>query len=227
MGFDSVYSRRSRLRLGLPLGSHASKFRAPPFFSNELSAYRDATALRWKTYRYAFLICTAVCTCFCVPSFGSCSVYGFFPGLKLPSKKKVRSLQSGWNLTPIYFRRPERPLSVAVSNCDLTSRLLLSARLYDAAPLCTDSTTAQAWPAPQEMLNSRCQRTAFSIYGRSHSARLADTAAEFSRLPRDRYGSWPSAAIGRGRVALLTKRTFCKWGKVHSRFFSRAARGRK
>ena len=134
--------------------------------------------------------------------------------------KKVRSLQSGWNLTPIYFRRPERPLSVAVSNCDLTSRLLLSARLYDAAPLCTDSTTAQAWPAPQEMLNSRCRRTAFSIYGRSHSARLADTAAEFSRLPRDRYGSWPSAAIGRGRVALWTKRTFSKWGKVYSRFFS-------
>ena len=133
--------------------------------------------------------------------------------------KKVRSLQSGWNLTPIYFRRPERPLSVAVSNCDLTSRLLLSARLYDAAPLCTDSTTAQAWPAPQEMLNSRCRRTAFSIYGRSHSARLAGTAAEFSRLPRDRYGSWPSAAIGRGRVGLWTKRTFCKWGKVHSRFF--------
>ena len=154
MGFDSVYSRRSRLRLGLPLGSHASKFRAPPFFSNELSAYRDATALRWKTYRYDFLKCTAVCTCFCAPSFGSCSVYGFFPGLKLPSKKKVRSLQSGWNLTPIYFRRPERPLSVAVSNCDLTSRLLLSARLYDAAPLCTESTMAR--PRKRGRRRKRC-----------------------------------------------------------------------
>jgi len=83
-----------------------------------------------------------------------------------------------------------------------------------------DGSTAQAWPAPQEMLNSRCRRTAFSIYGRSHSARLADTSAEFSRLPRDRYGSWPSAAIGRGRVGLWTKWTFCKWGKIHSRFFS-------
>ena len=154
MGFDSVYSRRSRLRLGLPLGSHASISRAPPFFSNELSAYRDATALRWKTYRYAFSICTAVCTCFCVPSFGSCSVYGFFPGLKLPSKKKVRSLQSGWNLTPIYFRRPERPLSVAVSNCDLTSRLLLSARLYDAAPLRTGSTMAR--PRKRGRRRKRC-----------------------------------------------------------------------
>ena len=39
---------------------------------------------------------------------------GFFPGHKLPSEKKVRSLQSGWNLTPIHYRRPERPLSVAV-----------------------------------------------------------------------------------------------------------------
>ena len=38
---------------------------------------------------------------------------GFFPGHKLPSEKKVRSLQSGWNLTPIHYRRPERPLSVA------------------------------------------------------------------------------------------------------------------
>ena len=157
MGFNSVYSRRSRLRLGLPLGSHASKFRAPPFFSNELSAYRDATALRWKTYRYDFLKCTAVCTCFCAPSFGSCSVYGFFPGLKLPSKKKVRSLQSGWNLTPIHYRRPERPLSVAAQLRPDEPAPAFGTAVRRGSSLHRehDGSAAQAWPAPQEMLNSR------------------------------------------------------------------------
>ena len=135
--------------------------------------------------------------------------------------KKVRSLQSGWNLTPIHYRRPERPLSVAVQLRPDEPAPAFGTAVRRGSSLHRehDGSAAQAWPAPQEMLNSRCRRTAFSIYGRSHSARLTDTAAEFSRLPRDRYGSWPSAAIGRGRVGLWTKRTFCKWGKVHSRFF--------
>ena len=147
---------------------------------------------------------------------------GFFPGHKLPSEKKVRSLQSGWNLTPIHYRRPERPLSVAAQLRPDEPAPAFGTAVRRGSSLHRehDGSAAQAWPAPQEMLNSRCRRTAFSIYGRSHSARLADTAAEFSRLPRDRYGSWPSAAIGRGRVALWTKRTFSKWGKVYSRFFS-------
>jgi len=127
---------------------------------------------------------------------------GFFPDSNCPLKK-VRSLQSGWNLTPTHYRRPERPLSVAVQlRPDEPAPAFGTAVRRGSSPHREhDGSAAQAWPAPQEMLNSRCRRTAFSIYGRSHSAR-------------------PSAAIGRGRVALWPKRTFSKWGKVHSRFSS-------
>jgi hypothetical protein len=74
-------------------------------------------------------------------------------------------------------------------NCDLTSRLVKDARLYDAPPERKAGTNGrprkrgQRLPTPQAMLAGRCRRVSLSIYGRSEQARLADTCARVHAAP--------------------------------------------
>jgi hypothetical protein len=69
------------------------------------------------------------------------------------------------------------------ANCDLTSRLLKDARLYDVPPERQPGTNGrprkrgQRLPTPQAMLARRCRRVRLNIYGRSEHARLADSCA--------------------------------------------------
>ena len=74
-------------------------------------------------------------------------------------------------------------------NCDLTSRLVKDARLFDAPP---DRKPGQRGrsrvrgsklPTPQEMLAGRCRRTTLHIYGRNEAARLADACARVFAVP--------------------------------------------
>jgi len=57
-------------------------------------------------------------------------------------------------------------------NCDLTSRLLIDARLYNAPPIRQRGTKGRPrkrgdrLPTPREMLAGRCERVSFEIYGR-------------------------------------------------------------
>jgi hypothetical protein len=75
------------------------------------------------------------------------------------------------------------------SNCDLTSRLLIDARLYDAPPLRQPGTNGrprkrgERLPTPQEMLAGRCRRVSFAIYGRLDEARLTDCEARVHAAP--------------------------------------------
>jgi hypothetical protein len=74
-------------------------------------------------------------------------------------------------------------------NCDLTSRLLLDARLYDAPPIRRSGQPGrprkrgQRLPSPEELLAERCQRVSLDIYGRSENARLADCQARVYAAP--------------------------------------------
>jgi hypothetical protein len=74
-------------------------------------------------------------------------------------------------------------------NCDLTSRLLLDARLYDAPPTRCPGQPGRPrkrgdrLPSPEELLAGRCQRISLEIYGRSEKARLADCQARVYAAP--------------------------------------------
>jgi len=74
-------------------------------------------------------------------------------------------------------------------NCDLTSRLLIDARLYDASPERKQGRPGRPrrrgdrLPTPQEMLAGRCRRVSFDIYGRVEKARLADCKARVHAAP--------------------------------------------
>lgn len=75
------------------------------------------------------------------------------------------------------------------TNCDLTSRLVKDARLYDAPPERKAGTRGrprkrgQRLPTPQAMLAGRCRRVTLDIYGRSEEARLADQVARVHAAP--------------------------------------------
>jgi hypothetical protein len=75
------------------------------------------------------------------------------------------------------------------ANCDLTSRLLLNARLYDAAPERKSGTNGRPrkrgdlLPTPQQMLADRCRRVMLDIYGRREQARVADQVARVHAAP--------------------------------------------
>ena len=75
------------------------------------------------------------------------------------------------------------------TNCDLTSRLLMDARLYDAPPERKPGTKGRPrkrgglLPAPTAMLDKRCPRATFAIYGRSEKARVADCEARVHKAP--------------------------------------------
>ena len=75
------------------------------------------------------------------------------------------------------------------TNCDLTSRLLMDARLYDAPPERKPGTKGRPrkrgdlLPAPAAMLDERCRRVTFAIYGRSEKAHVADCDARVHKAP--------------------------------------------
>ena len=74
-------------------------------------------------------------------------------------------------------------------NCDLTSRLLKDARLYNAPPKRKAGTKGRPrvrgtkLPTPKEMLAERCRRVSLDIYGRTEEARLADCEARMFVAP--------------------------------------------
>jgi hypothetical protein len=74
-------------------------------------------------------------------------------------------------------------------NCDLTSRLVKDARLYEAPPAPKPGQRGRPrvrgtkLPTPKEMLAQRCRRTTLDIYGRSETARLADVCARVFAVP--------------------------------------------
>lgn len=74
-------------------------------------------------------------------------------------------------------------------NCALTSRLLLDARLYDA-PAEREAgrrgrprKRGELLPTPAAMLEGRCRRVEFDIYGRTETARIADCEARVHKSP--------------------------------------------
>lgn len=74
-------------------------------------------------------------------------------------------------------------------NCDLTSRLLLNARLYDAAPTPDPGRKGRPrkrgpqLPTPEQMLTARARRVALDIYGRCDRVRIADAVARVYAAP--------------------------------------------
>jgi hypothetical protein len=74
-------------------------------------------------------------------------------------------------------------------NCDLTSRLDLDARLYDAPPARQRSRNGrprrrgQRLPAPRQMLTKRGRRLALKIYGRRERSRVVDCLAYLHAKP--------------------------------------------
>ena len=97
-------------------------------------------------------------------------------------------------------------------NCDLTSRLLLASRLYDAAPERIPGTNGrprkrgQRRPSPEDMLEGRCRRVSLSIYGRSYRSRIADQAARVFAVPHRPLRIVASEALegGRGKEAFYS-----------------------
>ena len=74
-------------------------------------------------------------------------------------------------------------------NCDLTSRLVKDARLYDAPPVRKAGTNGRPrkrgkqLPTPIKMLAGRCRRVSLDTYGRSEEARIADCEARMFAAP--------------------------------------------
>jgi len=80
-------------------------------------------------------------------------------------------------------------LNYLPENCDLTSRLLMDARLYDAPPVRKPGTKGRPrkrgnrLPTPEQMLAGRCRRVVFGIYGRTETVRLTDCVARVHKAP--------------------------------------------
>lgn len=105
-------------------------------------------------------------------------------------------------------------LNYLPNNCDLTSRLLLDARLYDAPPRCATGQRGRPrkrgrrLPSPQQMLAERCRRVSLAIYGRTEEARLADCEARVHAAPERslRVVAVNPLRSGRGRQAFYSTR---------------------
>jgi hypothetical protein len=76
-------------------------------------------------------------------------------------------------------------------NCDLTSRLKMDARLYDAPPARTRSRKGgrprkrgTRLPTPQQMLSGRCRRLTLDVYGRRDKSRVAECVARVYAAPQ-------------------------------------------
>src|ERR1700679_2365769 len=74
-------------------------------------------------------------------------------------------------------------------NCDLTSRLPMNARLYEAPPPRKPGARGRPrkrgarMPTPAQMLRQRARRVTLSIYGDKRKARLTDTVARSHNVP--------------------------------------------
>ena len=97
-------------------------------------------------------------------------------------------------------------------NCDLTSRLLKNARLYDAPPQRTKGTNGRPrkrgglLPTPGKLLAGRCRHVRLDIYGRSEDARLADQVARVHAAPERPLRVVAAEAVqgGRGQEAFYS-----------------------
>lgn len=75
------------------------------------------------------------------------------------------------------------------SNCDLTSRLALDARLHEAVPERKPGTNGRPrrrgkrLPTPRRMLSGRGQRLTLNIYGRKDRSRAVDGVAHLYAMP--------------------------------------------
>lgn len=103
-------------------------------------------------------------------------------------------------------------LNYLPNNCDLTSRLLLNARLYTAPPeRCPGANgrprkRGDLLPTPEQMLNERATRVELTIYGRQDRVRLCDTVARVHAAPERPLRVVASEALtgGRGRQAFYS-----------------------
>jgi hypothetical protein len=74
-------------------------------------------------------------------------------------------------------------------NCDLTSRLVLDARLYNPPPVRKAGQVGRPrkrgarLPSPEALLAGRCRRLSLDIYGRADEARVADCQARVYVAP--------------------------------------------
>jgi DDE superfamily endonuclease len=74
------------------------------------------------------------------------------------------------------------------SNCDLTSRLPMNARLYEAPPPRTGTRgrprkRGTKLPTPAQMLRQRAQRVTLDVYGCKQKARVAEAVARWHNVP--------------------------------------------
>jgi SRSO17 transposase len=103
-------------------------------------------------------------------------------------------------------------LGVLPENCDLTSRSVLDARLYDAPQAPKPGRRGrrrrrgEKLPTPKQMLSKRCRRIELSIYGRTESARVADAKARMFAVPERplRIVAVEALAGGRGMEAFCS-----------------------
>lgn len=97
-------------------------------------------------------------------------------------------------------------------NCDLTSRLVKDARLYDARSERKPGTNGrprkrgERLPTPQAMLAGRCRRVTLDIYGRAEEMRLADRIAYVHAAPERPLRVVATEAVrgGRGQEAFYS-----------------------
>ncbi|MEO6434288.1 MAG: transposase, partial [Tepidisphaeraceae bacterium] len=97
-------------------------------------------------------------------------------------------------------------------NCDLTSRLVKDARLYDALPERQAGTNGRPrkrgglLPTPAGMLVGRCRRVTLDIYGRTETARLAEQTARVHAAPERplRVVAVEAVKGGRGQEAFYS-----------------------
>lgn len=101
------------------------------------------------------------------------------------------------------------------ANCDLTSRLLLGARLYEAPPERRVGAKGRPrkrgdrLPSPAEKLAGRCRRLSLDIYGRTDQARVVDGPARVYAAPDRplRVVAVDPLVGGRPRQAFYSTRT--------------------
>jgi hypothetical protein len=97
------------------------------------------------------------------------------------------------------------------ANCDLTSRLLLNARLYDAPPVRTGKKgrpckRGRQLPTPEQMLQQRARQVELDIYGRRQKARVCDVLGRVYALPQRllRIVAVEALSGGRGQEAFYS-----------------------
>lgn len=97
-------------------------------------------------------------------------------------------------------------------NCDLTSRLVKDARIYDAPPEHVPGSKGRPrkrgdrLATPQQMLDGRCRRVSLAIYGRTEEARISDTCARVHAAPERplRLVAVEAVKGGRGQEAFYS-----------------------